>query len=188
MFNQLANIYQTQNNFVTLAPPPEDDEEDTMPRQKPKKEVGTLIIPAPTPVGFDFCFVMRGADGERVYKVNFSDNVQNIEVVEIFNCPPEYQPYGWWTGGQKAFGFYNKTALAHEAYWYNQNVYRVSYNNQIIKKVTWENIYAYYYSMFSLYKGIFYCVYQDGNDNMIRVCSLNEGIELIPVKEFQTDF
>ena len=56
-YNLYSNVFQGQNNFVTLAPPKEEDEEDTRPPEKPNEDIGTWIIPIEIPYYFEFLFI-----------------------------------------------------------------------------------------------------------------------------------
>ena len=135
MFNLIANIYQTQNNFVTLAPPPEDDEEDTMSKQKGKKKAGTIIITPPSiPTWFEICFVMDGDEGERVYKLRLGETLEDVVLEEIFNCPPYFEPYEWWTS-YLAFGFFNSAVVVGYNEDWNEEIFKVGYENNILATI-----------------------------------------------------
>lgn len=184
MFNLIANIYQTQNNFVTLAPPPNDDEEDTMPKQKPNKQVGTIIIiPDVVAFGFDFCYVIEDGNGnERIYRTELVDENKLLDTIEIFNTPSGYQGDAAWTYYHKAFGFYDKTALVIG---YNsqseRKIFIVDYSKNVKKEVV-PSIYSYSeFTMYSIFEKKLYFVCQDSE--RIVVYTMNKNVETTLVKE-----
>ncbi len=52
-----ANVGQRENELISLAPPKEEDEEDTRLPQKPNEDIGTWIIPIEIPYYFESLFI-----------------------------------------------------------------------------------------------------------------------------------
>ena len=175
-YNLYANVFQTQNNLVTLAPPPDDDEEDTMPKGKEKKQTGTIIIIPPIVGNIQFCYVAYNDYGERI----FNTNLANLVTVEIFNHPEGFSGDDWWTN-YLAMGFHNNTALVlgWNAEW-TETIYRISSDGKVMKSI--EPILPLFYTAkFTYYSGIYYFVYI--TSGKIYVKSMSKDLAMIDVAE-----
>jgi len=163
MFNLVANVYQLQNQFITLAPPP-DDEEDTMARQKPKKQVGTIIIVPISPLSkIDACFTMWNWDNEKIYKLIIGDTIEEVTLEEIFDCSQITRTYN-----NFALGYFDKTAIAlgYDEEW-NETIYRIGYENNIISTLKIEDYDLFYDGKFTYYKNNLYFAFPASNENKI---------------------
>lgn len=184
-FNLVANVFQAQNNFVTLAPPPDDDEEDTMPKGKSKRKAGGIIITPPvTAKWFEICFVVDTYKGERIYRFKAGETLEKCIFEEIFNCPPNYEPYGWWTE-YLAFGFLNKGIFVrgYDKDWDGNNTFFLIGGNQAITKTAIvEDSQLFNEAKFSYYDNKVYLAYFDEAGN-IKIKHLTENLEIIDVDE-----
>ncbi len=171
IFNLVANVYQTQNNYVTLAPPPEDDEEDVMPKQKPKRKAGGIIIVPPPPMPlFPFCYIAYDDFTEQIYKTNIPD----LDTKMVFS-KPEGSNNNW--TNLLGFGFFDNTALifGFDKEW-TETVYQVDFSGRVVRKAVWEQP-QFYTAKFTYYKNYFYYVYWTGEDSL-EVRSLDKYLNV----------
>lgn len=178
IFNLVANVYQTQNNYVTLAPPPDDGEEDTMPKEKPKKQVGGLVIPIPTPPPkFDFIYFAYSGASTYIYKTD----VNTATTKRIFSYPEGADP--WWAGNGLAMGFHEKTAIALglDAE-YESRLYQIGYENNIIKSIILDPP-MFNTAKFTIYNGnVYFAAYKD--ENVTGAYSLSKDLEIEEIRTY----
>ena len=180
-YNLYSNVFQGQNNFVTLAPPKEEDEEDTRPPEKPNEDIGTIIItpPPPKPL-WNLCYPVWDENYKRrIYMTELPIEEDKITAVEVLNpfderYKEEYPELeNMYIGG--AFGFYNNTFLMW-GYPAGPTLYRVDYNGNILQKEPKYEDWQAVGSSYSIYKNRFYFAYIYGNYTSVRVDCLNEDL------------
>lgn len=200
-YNLYSNVFQGQNNFVSLAPPREEDEEDTRPLEKLKRNIGTIIIPIPIPVYlWDLCYFAEDEDTYQItgYKTDLplsSDASAN----PIFNpyderyaeTYPELADINLY----KFFGFYNKTALMigffREYIYEEYELYRVDYDGNILAKVSESELVGvdsddYEMADYTIYDAKFYSTYYDYSNDTINIFYLDENLGLHSVKTIES--
>lgn len=187
-FDLVANVSQLQNNLITLAPPPEDDEEDVMPKQKPKRKAGGIIIVPPSVAKwFEICFVVDTNEGERVYKLGLGGKLADTVFEEIFNCPPDFEPYEWWTN-YLAFGYLNKQIFVEgfDSSW-RETFYLIGENKTIVNAKVIEDMSLFYDSKFTYYEDKIYLAYIDYSEEIgkIKIKQVKNGIEIVHVDDLE---
>lgn len=199
-YNLYSNVFQGQNNFVTLAPPKEEDEEDTRPPEKPNKDIGTIIItpPPPKPL-WNLCYGVHHVDdwaNDRIYMNTIPVLASNVMPTLIFNPRDErYQeeyPEFYNMGYYDVFGFINQTALII-AYFSSSppKLVLVDYNGNI-KGIRGEvEIYQTIGAEFTIYNGEFYFMLTRQNTETgkyeLYINKLKDDLTIASVNKIETD-
>ena len=182
-----ANIEQRENELISLAPPREEDEEDTRRPEKPAKDIGTwIIVPSPKFL-WDICYV-TGFD-YRVAVTTLPLIAGEIDMRFIFD--PNNPVYGDKFQDiyiNRAFGFFDKTALVSaELSNYDSVLYKIDYEGHIVKGREEQEYWRLYdpYSNYTIYNGKFY--FAISFSYTLQVWNIDKELNFQLINEYSTE-
>lgn len=182
-FDLVANVGQKEDELVTLAPQPDDDEEDTMPGQKFKKKGGGIIVDSEYKFKTPFVFTGYSLD---TYKISiYALDFEKLEVKEIFTKPND-ETSDWWHLSDWILGFYNKSAivLGYNENW-EERIYQIGMNHNVIRSVPLEQGSWFSNGKFTLYNDVFYyATYKSDDWYATEIFSLGRDLSFKKVAEY----
>ncbi len=181
-FDLVANVSQLQNNLITLAPQPDDEEEDTGKGKTFKKLGGGLIVEPEFYSKFPFVYLGYSSGVINIYKTDLS----TLETEEIFTKPNE-ETSDWWHLSNWILGFHDNTAviLGYNENW-EEKIYQIGFNHNVVRAVPLEGHDSWFSSgKFTYYNNTFYyAAYKFGDEYSTEIFSFDKNLVFQKVAEF----
>ncbi|MFA6997152.1 MAG: hypothetical protein WC181_07880 [Defluviitoga sp.] len=189
-----ANVEQRENELISLAPPREEDEEDTRRPEKPAEDIGTWIIIPPPKYLWDICY-LTGYDYKiAVLRLPLIPEQIKFEVIFDGNDPKYEEEYGDKFRDMyisQTFGFFNKTAFftGYPDPPGRPCLYTIDYQGNFIKsredlELAQSGLY-YSDASYTIYNGKFY--FAKYSSNILKVYNMDENLSITLVNEIKTD-
>jgi len=189
-----ANVEQRENELISLAPPREEDEEDTRRPEKPAEDIGTWIIIPPPKYLWDICYLTGYDHKIAVLRLPLIPEQIKFEVIFDGNDPKYEEEYGDKFRDMyisQTFGFFNKTAFftGYPDPHRRPCLYTIDYQGNFIKsredlELAQSGLY-YSDANYTIYNGKFY--FAKYSSNILKVYNMDENLSITLVNEIKTD-